>query len=268
MAITVPVTEMSYRYLETPIRKNGVRKTLGSLRKDTGTMVAAGSVALLVVLASFSLLSADPHCVGEVNCSLEAAAQGPDDTLPTETTATVPVTAAPGSTVATTTTVPKAPAPYVAIGESVMVGAEPLLQSSGVLVQAKEGRWPEGVKNAVILLRESGDIGAGTTIVIQVGTNAPLTQGELDAIMTEVPIDAGTVAFMTLHADISYIPANNDLIRGMSTLYPDVRIIDWDARASEVELCPDGIHISCNGSAPAKFYSNLILEAFGLPAIT
>jgi hypothetical protein len=54
----------------------------------------------------------------------------------------------------------------------------------------------------------------------------------------------------------------------MPTLYPNVRILDWDARASEVELCPDGIHISCNGSAPAKFYSNLILDVFGLPAIT
>jgi hypothetical protein len=170
--------------------------------------------------------------------------------------------------VATTTTVAKVPEKYVAIGESVMVGAQPMLESAGVLVQAKEGRGPEGVKNAVILLRDSGDIGAGTTIVIQVGTNAPLTQSELDAIMTEVPPEAAGVAFMTLHADISYIPANNEPIRGMTTLYPNVTVIDWDARAAEVELCPDGIHISCNGSAPAKFYSNLILEAFGLPAIT
>ena len=270
MAITLPITELSYRYLETPIRKRGVRATLGSVRANTQTMVAAGAVALLVLLATFSMFSADPHCVGAVNCSLEAAAQQPDDTVPSGSTdsVVVPDTAGTGSTAATTSTVPKEPHPYVAIGESVMVGAEPLLESAGVLVQAKEGRGPEGVKNAVILLRDAGDIGAGTTIVIQVGTNAPLTQAELDAIMAEVPAEASAVVFMTLHADIAYIPANNELLRGMTARYPNVRIIDWDVRASEIDLCPDGIHISCNGAAPAKFYTNLILEAFGLPAIT
>ena len=266
--ITVPITEASYRFIETPIRKNGVRATLAGLRGEARYLMAAVSVALLVGLAAFSLLRADPHCVGEVNCALEAAAQGPDTTAPTTPIDSGAQTTVPGDTVATTTTVPKEPQKYVAIGESVMAGAQPQLAGAGVLVQVKEGRGPEGVKNAVILLREAGDIGAGTTIVIQVGTNAPLTQSELDAIMVEVPTDAAGVVFMTIHADIEYVPANNELIRSMPSEYPNVSVIDWDAKAAEVELCPDGIHISCNGSGPATFYTNLILEALLLPAIT
>ena len=149
-----------------------------------------------------------------------------------------------------------------------MVGAQPLLESAGVLVQAKEGRGPEGVKNAVILLRDGGDIGAGTSIVVQVGTNAPMNAGELDAIMAEVPADAGTVFFLTLRADLVYVPANNELLRALPAKFPNAQLIDWEAESVNVELCPDGIHISCNGSAPATFYTNLILDAFGLPAIT
>jgi hypothetical protein len=228
--------------------------------------MAAGAVALVVGLAAFSLLSADPHCVGEVRCSLEAAA--PDTTVPAETLPTETLPIVPGETVITTTTVPKEPQKYVAIGESVMVGAQPLLESSGVLVQAKEGRGPEGVKNAVIQLRDGGDIGAGTSIVIQVGTNGPLSQADLDAIMAEVPAEAAGVTFMTIHADMADVPENNELIRAMPTKYPNVSILDWDVRAAETQLCADGIHISCNGLAPAKFYTNLILEVFGLPAIT
>ena len=67
--------------------------------------------------------------------------------------------------------------------------------------------------------------------------------------------------------DMADVPANNELIRSMPTKYPNVSVIDWDAKAAEVQLCADGIHISCNGSAPAVFYTNLILEGFGLPAI-
>ena len=266
--ITVPITEASYRFIETPIRKNGLRATLTGLRGEARHLIAGGAVALLVGLAAFSLLSADPQCVGEVNCSLEAAAQGPDTTVPTETVATSVGTTAPGETTTTSTTIAKVPQKYVAIGESVMAGASSQLQSAGVLMQVKEGRGPEGVKNAVILLRDAGDIGAGTKIVIQVGTNAPLTRAELDAIMAEVPTDAAGVVFMTIHADIEYVPANNELIRAMPSEYTNVSVIDWDVKSAEVQLCADGIHISCNGSAPATFYTNLILESFGLAAIT
>ena len=268
LLITVPITEASYRFIETPIRKNGLRASLAGLRGQTRHLLAGVAAALVVGLAAFSLLRADPQCVGEVACSLEAAAQGQDTTLPTESVPVDSVTTVPGETIATTTTVPKVPQKHLAIGESVMAGAVSQLESAGVFVQVREGRGPEGVKNAVIQLRDAGDVGAGTTIVIQVGTNAPMSGSDLDAIMVEVPTDAAGVVFMTIHADIEYVPANNELIRALPDKYPNVSVIDWDVKAAEVELCADGIHISCNGSGPATFYTNLILEAFGLPLIT
>ncbi len=268
LLITVPITEASYRFIETPIRKNGLRASLAGLRGQTRHLLAGVAAALVVGLAAFSLLRADPQCVGEVDCSLEAAAQGQDTTLPTESVPVDSATTVPGETIATTTTVPKVPQKHLAIGESVMAGAVSQLESAGVFVQVREGRGPEGVKNAVIQLRDAGDVGAGTTIVIQVGTNAPMSRSDLDAIMVEVPTDAAGVVFMTIHADIEYVPANNELIRALPDKYPNASVIDWDVKAAEVELCADGIHISCNGSGPATFYTNLILEAFGLPLIT
>ena len=269
MLITVPITEASYRFIESPIRKHGFAATMRKLQRPTMNVVAAGAVGFTLILSAYSLMKADPQCVGDIACSLAASADDDTTTTVAVPETTVPGTSTPGDTVATTTTVPKVPQAYIAIGESVMVGAEPLLEGAGVFVQAREGRGPEGVKNAVIQLRDAGDLGDGSTVVIQVGTNAPLRQAELDAIMVEMPVGVTGVVFMTLQApDISYIAGNNDLLKGMATLYPSVRIIDWDVQSEQVELCSDGIHISCNGSAPAKFYANLLLAEFGLPALT
>ncbi len=270
MVITVPVTEASYRFIETPIRKGGVKQALSGLRRGQRQLMGAVSVVLLVALAALSLFSADPHCVGSVNCSLEANAQGPDGTGVGDTTpgdSGVPATAEPGATLAPTTTVPKVPQKYVAIGESVMVGAVKQLRGAGVFVDAKKDRGPDGVKNTVIKLRDAGDLGTGTSIVIQVGTNAPMNNNDIAAIMAEVPDDSGTVSFMTLKADVAWIPGNNELINALPTTYPKVHVIDWATRSAEVQLCADGIHITCGGSASAQFYANLILANFGLPAI-
>ena len=269
MVVTVPVTEASYRFIETPIRKGGVNQVLSRLRRDQRKLMGAVSVVLLVALAALSLFSADPHCVGSVNCSLEANAQGPDDAGVGDTTAGnsgAPATTEPGAT-PTPSTVPKVPLKYVAIGESVMVGAVSQLRGAGVFVDAKEDRGPEGVKNTVIKLRDAGELGTGTSVVIQVGTNAPMDDDDIAAIMAEFPDDAGTVSFMTLKADVAWIPGNNELINGLPATYPKVHVIDWATRSAEVQLCADGIHITCGGSAPAQFYANLILANFGLPAI-
>jgi len=184
-----------------------------------------------------------------------------DPSVPATTT-----TVAPTTTEAPTTTA--AAQRYVAIGESVMVGAVNQLQTGGFYVDAKENRGPEGVKNAVIKLRDAGVLGDGSTLVIQVGTNAPMGDAEVAAIMAEIPAGVVGVYFMTLHAGVDWIPGNNELIRALPTTYPGVQVIDWDARAGEVQLCSDGIHITCGGSGPALFYTNLILGAVGLPLVS
>ena len=265
MAITGVVTEVSYRFIETPIRTGRLGAMVAAVRSDPRRIVAAGAVGAVLVLSAFSLGIADDHCVGDVQCSL-AHNTTPDETVPATEPSLSPGDTT-GTTAITTTTVPKEPQKYVAIGESVMVGAVDQLQMAAVYVDAKENRGPEGVKNTVIKLRDAGEIGAGTAIVIQVGTNAPMSSADIAAIMVEVPPTAGPVLFMTLHADVAWIAGNNDLLRSLPSTYPNVQLIDWDAQAANTDLCPDGIHISCNGTGPAVFYANLILAGFGLPLI-
>jgi peptidoglycan/LPS O-acetylase OafA/YrhL len=266
--LTGVITEASYRFIETPIRKGQWRSLVATIRSSTWNTVAAVSVLAVLGLATTSMALADPQCVGAVQCSLEG--NDPDVTTPTTVSATTPVDASTGSstdsTAATTTTLPKAPTANVAVGESVMVGAKAQLESAGVLVNAKENRGPDGVKNAILQLVESGDIGLGTTVVIQVGTNAPVGDAEFDAIMQAVPADVAGVVFMTLAADVDWVPDNNGKIAALPSRYSNVRILDWATESQQVELCPDGIHITCSVEA-LNFYANLILAEVGLPTI-
>jgi len=262
MVVTIPLTELSYQFIETPIRKGHFGEVLGRLRRDGRTVVASLSVAVVVALAAYSMIGAGPQCVGSVRCSLVESTTAVDGSSSgTDTTV-------PDGSGTTATTVKAAPKKFVAIGESVMAGARIQLETGGVSTDAKEGRGPEGVKNGVIKLEDLGYIGTGTKIVIHVGTNARMSAAEVAAIMAEVPSDAGTVYFITLHGDISWVPANNELIRSLPATYPNVQIIDWDSVAGQVTLCSDGVHLTCDSTGQAaKFYANTILTAVGAPTI-
>jgi hypothetical protein len=226
--------------------------------------VATIAVVAVLGLAVTSMAVADPQCVGAVQCSLQG--NDPDTTAPATLPATVPSVPTSDSTIATTTTLPKAPTANVAVGESVMVGAKAQLESAGVLVNAKENRGPDGVKNAILQLVDSGDIGLGTTVIIQVGTNAPVSDQEFDTIMQAIPADVAGVVFMTLAADVDWVPGNNDRINALPTRYANVRVLDWASESKNIVLCPDGIHITCSVEA-LNFYANLILAEVGLPTI-
>jgi peptidoglycan/LPS O-acetylase OafA/YrhL len=265
MVLTVIITEASYRFIETPIRKGQLRAMVARVRTDRRLTIAAITILVALGLATTSMVMADPQCVGSVQCSLVDNTTDTTSTLPqTETTAGTTVV---GQTTepSTTTTLPP-PKANVAIGESVMVGAKSQLESQGVVVNAKENRGPDGVKNAILQLVQEGVIGQGTTVVVQVGTNAPVSDKQFDAIVAAVPTNAAGIVFETVRAPVEWVPGNNERIAALPSRYPQVRVIDWNAESQKIELCPDGIHITCSKVA-GDFYANLILTELGLPNV-
>ena len=66
---------------------------------------------------------------------------------------------------------------------------------------------------------------------------------------------------------MSWIDDNNTKIRALPATYPNVTVADWATISESVELCKDGTHIACNGSAPAQTYANMIFDAIGRPEL-
>ena len=154
----------------------------------------------------------------------------------------------------------------MAVGESVMLGAAPKLRAAGVVVDAAENRGFNGAREAIAEMRTRGTVAKGTTLIVQVGTNGPISVAQYEAIIAEVPSTVKTLAFMTVHSTVQWISGNNDNIKALQSAHPEIHIIDWDAESAKIKLCPDETHISCSIEA-TNFYANLMLAEFGLPAI-
>ena len=100
------------------------------------------------------------------------------------------------------------------------------------------------------------------TVVIQIGTNGPVTQEQFDE-MANLLKDIPHVYFLTVKAPKDWIATNNELIRSLPSRHSNVRVVDWERRSTEIaaELSPGdgGIHLYT--PAAIEFYTKLIVGA-------
>jgi hypothetical protein len=295
MLITLPITELSYRFVETPIRNGRLRAWLRSIeygrsrsirRRQRRLVVSVAAISTAVGFAGVSLAVADNVCVGAVECSIERAAldDTPASPVVVSTTTTAPVDTAPSSTTASTsepvadpnatlppttvaeTTTTTAPAPAiqpVALGESVMLGAVPNLQAGGFYVDAVKGRQGSEMAALVEAMRANNQL--GQIVVIQIGTNGRVSEDDFDRMMAQLPPDkTPLVVFLTVRVPKSWQDHNNELIRALPSRYPNVKIADWQYASGAITICSDGTHIAC-GAGMAQYYANLIFDTIGRP---
>ena len=244
MAITVPITELSYRFVETPIRKgrlgewwrgrHDLRRRQPAHPLDSRRPIYALSAVVLALVgfSVFSIARADNHCVGDVECTLQQA--------DAPTTVAAPVDAGrrrrrppacrsptPAATwsprrprwpPSTTTTTPPPPPAMAAFGESVMLGAKSQLDAGGFAVDAAESRQAKDMVAEIQHAAAAGQL--GPVVVVQVGTNGTVTAAELDAMVAAMPADT-RLYFLTVKANLPWIDSNNDKIRNLPARAPE-----------------------------------------------
>jgi peptidoglycan/LPS O-acetylase OafA/YrhL len=284
MALTVVITEISYRFLETPIR----RGTLGaSLRRLWRSPVAGPRNALLgvgAVVAALTLfagvgLATEPVVENEVRQTLDEGAEATCDVIndptcsgaasgdgtPAPSDATVPdaTTDPAGSALpvpvpeetTTTTTLPPAPIAQFALGDSVMLGAAGKLADRGFVVDAVESRQFSDGRAIVEQLNETGRL--GDVVVVHLGTNGYIDADDITAMM-EALSGVPQVLLLTIDVDREWTEANNSLIFDAANSFPNVSVLSWaDLDDSCPGDCfqPDGFHLRTDGQ---EYYAALI----------
>jgi peptidoglycan/LPS O-acetylase OafA/YrhL len=284
MALTVVVTEASYRFIETPIRKGTLGATLARIRRSPtpgprNALLAGGVlVAGLTLYAGVSLATA-PVVENEVRQTLDEAAGATcdvindptcagDEATPVDPPAPIvpePTTAPEGSVVAppptpapTTTVSPSAPIPKLALGDSVMLGAAPQLKEQGFTVDASESRQFANGVDTVATLQSQGRL--GDVVVVHLGTNGTIGTDNMTRMMESL---AGVpqVLLVTLDAPVEWVPPNNALIIETAQAYPNATLLDWAVLS---DACPgecfysDGFHLRPEGQA---YYASLVADA-------
>ena len=255
LALTFGIAELSYRYVEMPIRKlgyrvwmRGITRKLGVSTPKVATAVAVGVFAAFASLAVVLVLSAGAGDQGTVIASPgEGLGEGivsPVDT----TTTTIQSTSAPTTTTPSSTTPPVSDG-YTFIGDSVLLGAKPAIESTfgpDVVVDAFESRQFKHADDVARELRAKGEL--GDIVVLHLGTNGAFSSDTWDEVMTELS-DRERVFVLTVNVPRRWEPTVNAAIRAGHERWPEVEIIDYKAFAdAHPELyVSDGVHLTVAG---------------------
>jgi peptidoglycan/LPS O-acetylase OafA/YrhL len=284
LSATVVLADLSYRYIETPIRRGALGRAWRTLREAQGPLRRrlrlqwAG--VLVPILASCALLGvavaqAEPpekpsylasmksvHTVEQSHHASSTAGivssrkDGPS--LEQEGQEQVKAQTAAKKTWNSGRTGSSAFTGSVsAIGDSVMLGAVEGLQKDihGLtVVDAEVGLQVYAATDTLRYRRSLGQL--GDVVIVHLGNNGTFTKGQFDEIMRTLS-GVDRVVFVNVAVPRAWEEPNNEVIAEGVERYPNAVLVDWhSASADRPEIFyKDGYHLRPGGQ---RLYADLI----------
>ena len=258
LGLTLCATELSYVYIETPVRRDGLISWLrraAQLRPPQIVPLGGGltAVVLLIVLA----FSSQP---GQSTAQQAIAAGGEALGTPAADAASAP-TADASDAASSESASPFTGAEVTVIGDSVTVAAAPSLEASlpGISINAEVSR---SVYAAVPTLQDLDAAGARPCVVVALATNGPIETDQLDSILDYLGPDRRLVLVTGYGpARTTWIPPANEALHAFAQDHPDqVAVADWQAAVSGHPdlLVDDQVHPQPAG---AELYAQTVTDA-------
>jgi hypothetical protein len=259
---TVVVSEISYRFLERPVREGRVGAYLERVRTapyaDLARLrrrvaILATGIGMLPVFAAVSL-ARSPLLDSSINRDLETGNSFTSTVLPPSTDPTV--TTDPSASTTAPVTVPE----VLAVGDSVMLGAARELAAEGIAVDADEERLFSYAEQIFYYLRSVDQL--SDTIVIHLGTNNGVSASVADAVLAPLA-EVDRVLVVNSHAPgKAWESETNAVIAALPSRHPNVTVVDWKtlAAANPDYFASDKIHLNGPGRSG---YVDLLLNALG-----
>jgi peptidoglycan/LPS O-acetylase OafA/YrhL len=255
LALTYTVTEVSYCWLEMPIRRGGLRTAARVLRLPrpaaTGALAAVTAGVVTVVVASTGVptgLDGDPVTDGPTAIAapvaVSVAASGPDGADAAPPPATEPDTERSAPAAVPTT---GDPGPGLVVGDSIALGSAGALRAvlgGDTTVDAKVGRQ-FAASPAIVAAWTRAHRGP---VVIALGANGTVSRRDLDAVLAAA--GSRRVVLVGVAVARRWRDGNNAVLRAAAGA-PQVAFVDWAAlvAANPGTLGPDGVHPGPRGRA-------------------
>ncbi len=152
---------------------------------------------------------------------------------------------------------------YLAIGDSVMLGAASPLTAAGFTVDAAESRQFGDYLDTLRSINASGQI--PEVVVVHLGTNGDIDEDDAHEFF-ELLADVPKVIVLTNWVDREWTESNNELILSLPAEFPNVSVGYWARHGAGVHgatamPASDGFHLSADG---ADYYTALITEWSGV----
>jgi peptidoglycan/LPS O-acetylase OafA/YrhL len=248
MGLTFGVAELSYRYLEVPIRRGALSKTWRRWKDEAPGVAgarAAGIVAGITafvfatgtVLAAIPAPSADDYLNGMTSVGQDLSAEAktkPKQEKPDRP----PVQVATGADLTDQ--------PMTGVGDSVMLGASGALDKAfDITVDAAVSRQSKEIEQRIYERQAAGQL--DDVVVIHAGTNGTAYWDDLKATLET--LKDRQVVLVTVRTPNVWMDDSNRNIRGMANQFDNVRIADWElaSRGHREYFVVDGTHLTTEG---------------------
>ena len=244
--ITLVLAGVSYRWLELPIRRVGVRasiRRIGALwtgpTHRRRLVAASAALSLLLVGGTTAAVVAAPAQtsaqlrIERGQRAMDAAARAAAQAAAVEAARQTTEAAAPTLT----------DGPITAIGDSVMLASAPELQATfaGMTVDASVSRGMYSADEILLTLQAAGQL--QQVVVIGLGTNGPITAEELSAILRILGPERQLV-LVNAYAERDWTDGVNATLAAFAASNRRVEIANWhDTIAGRLDLLAgDHVH--------------------------
>ena len=262
VAVTFILAELSYRWIETPVRKSGFRASLRSLQATFRQWSVPQKVGVGAGVLSVSLLLLWQGSIHPVTASAPLEGSPVVESVLTPegipTTSTKSALVQPQPTIRSATPSPSTLTPAsdlprgTLIGDSIMQGAAPMIEDvlgTEVYMDAARKRKMEDVPALVETLSRQGHL--SHVVLIHLGSNRPFEAPVFDAVMESLLAhDVERVIFINVHRPIGWEYYINQKFAEGVARWPQAELIDWDALAHSEQgwFIRDQTHLSYAGS--------------------
>ncbi len=259
LGLTVGIAELSYRFIEVPIRKDGlagVRKELagvGLVGQRWRISATTASIAMIALVCFVAVAPARSPAPPLIPASAGAGAGKLVQAAPTLTAAQI--RARFNAQVRA--------GRVVAVGDSVMLGAKPALTSKSVFgghvyLDAVEGRQFD---KAPALIARYVRTKHPHMVVIHLGDNGTMRFADMQSMMQRAALGPAGRARDAARRAIVGRPPDNRLIRYEAAHHSNVVLADWHTlTAGRSGIFWDGIHVNSKGAA---LYAAMLIRAIG-----
>ena len=261
LAATIVLADLSYRFVETPVRRGVLGRAWRALSEARGARRwrlgsawagALGTCTAVCVAIGLSVAHAQPPAppsyLSVEAIHTEASPANLETTEPTAEAAPITVPA----------DAPTVPAGLItAVGDSVMIGAAGELNRAldNAAIQADVGL--QAADAIAILQRRHAAGQLDDVVVVHIGTNGNITAEQFDEIMRAL-VEVPRVVFVNVKAPRPWEQRNNEAIAEGVLRYPKNAVLaDWHATSADrPELfVDDGIHLQPEGQ---RVYADMI----------
>lgn len=267
LGLTLALAAASFRYVETPVRRHGFRRSIREVARAVAgpvliPKIATAAVTVLSVLTVVGIStapekSAAQHAIESGQVAMQAAR----DTEPGGGIVSDSAAALPGTSPTVLDRSMPTGAEITAFGDSLIVTSTHALQDRfpGIHLDAQSNnQWKhaEGVIGAAL---EDGTV--RRAVVLDYGTNAGVSDPEMVRRALDMLGPNRLVVVVNLHSRSTFIASSNQVLADVVADYPNATIADWNAAiaAEPALLQSDLTHPDIYG---AHLFADTVKAAF------